>query len=88
MTERTFAPRAVVIGPLGEQLRLECLPKPDETNLLPLRKAQVIASVVGGLLSVDAAKARYGLSTVDFSSWQRTVDRCGMQGLRLSRVQN
>ena len=42
----------------------------------------------GGLLSVDEACDRYGLSLEEFASWQRAVDRSGMPGLRVTRIQH
>jgi hypothetical protein len=50
------------------------------------RKAEVVSAVAGGLLSVDEACERYGLSLEEFASWQRAVDRSGMPGLRVTRI--
>ncbi|MFL6845372.1 MAG: DUF1153 domain-containing protein [Allosphingosinicella sp.] len=77
-----------VIGPLGEPLTLESLPDPSTTRWVVRRKAEVVAAVNGGLLSVDEACARYGLSLEEFASWQRAVDRSGMPGLRVTRIQH
>ena len=44
--------------------------------------------MAGGLLSVDEACARYTLSLEEFASWQRAVDRSGMPGLRVTRIQH
>lgn len=46
---QTFRP-AHVIGPLGEPLTLESLPKPDTTRWVVRRKAEVVAAVNGGQL--------------------------------------
>jgi hypothetical protein len=51
-------------------------------------KADDVAAVNGGLLSVDEACKRYGLSVEEFASWQRAVARSGMQGLRVTRIQH
>jgi hypothetical protein len=53
-----------------------------------VRKAEVVAAVNGGLLTVDEACARYTLSLEEFASWQRAVDRSGMPGLRVTRIQH
>ncbi len=79
---------AQVIGPLGEPLTLDSLPKPGTTRGVVRRKAEVVAAVSGGLLSVDEACARYGLSLEEFAGWQRAVDRSGMPGLRVTRIQH
>lgn len=79
---------AQVIGPLGEPLSLEALPPANTTRWVPRRKAEVVAAVSGGLLTIDEACARYALSIEEFTSWQRSVDRSGLRGLRATRVQH
>ena len=70
---------AQVIGPLGEPLTVDDLPSP---------KTEVVAAVNGGLLTIDEVLERYSLSLEEFASWQRSVDRSGMQGLRVTRIQH
>lgn len=77
-----------VIGPLGEPLTLADLPPPHTKRWVVRRKAEVVAAVNGGLLSVDDVLERYGLTLEEFASWQRAVDRSGMQGLRVTRIQH
>jgi len=76
-----------VIGPLGEALTVETLPPPDTLRWTPRRKAEVVAAVTGGLLSFDEACERYSLSIEELTGWQRAVDRSGMPGLRVTRMQ-
>ena len=76
---------AQVIGPLGEPLTLESLPPPSTTRWVVRRKAEVVAAVSGGLLSVDDVCDRYSLTLEEFAGWQRAVDRSGMPGLRVTR---
>jgi hypothetical protein len=78
---------AMVIGPLGEPLTLETLPAPTTTRWVIRRKAEVVAAVNGGLLTIDEVCERYGLTLEEFASWQRAVDRSGMHGLRVTRIQ-
>ena len=52
------------------------------------RKAEVVAAVNGGLLTVDEACERYDLTLEEFAGWQRAVDRSGMPGLRVTRIQH
>jgi Protein of unknown function (DUF1153) len=79
---------AQVIGPLGESLTLESLPPPGTTRWVVRRKAEVVAAVNGGLLSVSDVCERYGLTLEEFASWQRAIDRSGMPGLRVTRIQH
>lgn len=79
---------AQVIGPLGEPLTLDSLPPPSTTRWVVRRKAEVVSAVNGGLLSVDEVCERYGLTLEEFASWQRSVDRSGMPGLRVTRIQH
>ena len=44
---------AQVIGPLGEPLTIDTLPPPTTTRWVVRRKAEVVAAVNGGLLTVD-----------------------------------
>ncbi|KRB85642.1 hypothetical protein ASE00_02320 [Sphingomonas sp. Root710] len=77
-----------VIGPLGEPLTVDSLPPPGTTRWVVRRKAEVVAAVNGGLLTVDEVCARYDLSVEEFAGWQRAVDRSGMPGLRVTRIQH
>ena len=77
-----------VIGPLGEPLTLDTLPPPGTTRWVVRRKAEVVAAVSGGLMTVDEVCDRYGLSVEEFASWQRAVERSGMPGLRVTRIQH
>lgn len=79
---------AQVIGPLGEPLSVADLPPPNTRRWVVRRKAEVVAAVNGGLLSIDDVLERYGLTLEEFASWQRAVDRSGMQGLRVTRIQH
>tara|TARA_B100000678_G_scaffold18416_1_gene14326 strand:- start:72 stop:371 length:300 start_codon:yes stop_codon:yes gene_type:complete len=77
-----------VIGPLGEPLTVADLPSPKTKRWVIRRKAEVVAAVNGGLLTIDEVLERYGLTLEEFASWQRAVDRSGMQGLRVTRIQH
>ena len=79
---------AKVIGPLGEPLTLDSLPPADTTRWVVRRKAEVVAAVNGGLLTVDEVCQRYNLSVEEFAGWQRAIDRSGMPGLRVTRIQH
>ena len=79
---------AQVIGPLGEPLTVDDLPSPKTKRWVVRRKAEVVAAVNGGLLTVDEACERYDLTVEEFASWQRAIDRSGMPGLRVTRLQH
>ena len=51
------------------------------------RKAEVVAAVRGGLLSLEEACSRYTLTVEEFLAWQYSIDRHGLAGLRTTRIQ-
>ena len=71
-----------VIGPAGKPLSLDDLPPPSTKRWVIRRKAEVVAAVRGGLLSLDEACERYTLTVDEFLSWQRSIDKHGLPGLR------
>ncbi|WP_420607131.1 DUF1153 domain-containing protein [Novosphingopyxis sp.] len=88
MIENQKIKPAQVIGPLGEPLTIADLPPVATRRWVVRRKAEVVAAVNGGLLSVDEACERYDLTLEEFAGWQRAVDRSGMPGLRVTRIQH
>lgn len=79
---------ASVIGPMGEILTLDTMPPATTTRWVSRRKAEVVAAIDGGLLSIDEACERYRLSVEELESWQRDLDRAGVPGLRVTRIQH
>lgn len=75
----------VVIGPLGELLTLETLPPASTKRWVARRKAEVVAAVHGGLLSIDEACERYQLELEELTGWQRAVERAGMPALMVTQ---
>lgn len=76
-----------VTGPLGERMTRQDLPPVNTSRWIARRKAEVVAAVNGGLLSIREACERYDLTLEEFASWQRAVEREGIPGLRVSRAQ-
>jgi Protein of unknown function (DUF1153) len=76
-----------VIGPCGDRLTLADLPLPDTKRWVIRRKAEVVAAVRGGLLSLDEACSRYALDSDEILSWQHCIDCFGIAGLRTTRTQ-
>lgn len=76
-----------VVGPLGQALSRETLTCPG-VKWTPLRKAEVVAAVKGGLITIDEALRRYDLSVEELAGWQRAIERHGMPGLQMNRAQH
>ena len=88
MTE-SFRPRVrYVVGPDGEPLTIADLPPSGTKRWVIRRKAEVVAAVRGGLLSLEDACKRYRLTVDEFLSWQRSIERHGLPGLRATRIQD
>ena len=77
-----------VIGPDGSPLTIADLPPANTRRWVIRRKAEVVAAVRGGLLSLEEACDRYVLTTEEYLSWQRSIDKHGLPGLRATRVQD
>ena len=76
-----------VIGPDGSPLTIADLPPVSTKRWVIRRKAEVVAAVRGGLLSLDEACSRYTLTVDEFLSWQASIDQHGLAGLRTTRIQ-
>jgi hypothetical protein len=63
------------------------LPSPNTKRWVVRRKAVVVAAVRSGALSLQEACRRYNLSVEEFLAWQRSIDRYGVPGLRVTRLQ-
>lgn len=73
---------------IGAGITLESLPPPETKRWVIRRKAEVVAAVRAGVLSLEEACQRYTLSIEEFLSWQRLVDSHGLPGLRVTRLQD
>jgi hypothetical protein len=81
-------PRAkYVIGPDGSPLTVADLPPTTTKRWVIRRKAEVVAAVRGGLISLEEACSRYTLTVDEFLSWQMSIDQHGLAGLRTTRIQ-
>ena len=88
--------QAVFSAP-GEQVKIvrisdrkkdfDRLPPPDTQRWVTRRKAQVVAAVRSGVLTINEACARYRLSEEEFKSWISLLDAHGVRGLRATRTQ-
>ena len=77
----------VSIVRISRDKELNKLPDPNTQRWVVRRKAQVVAAVRSGLLSIDEACARYKLSEEEFRSWMILLDNHGVRGLRTTRLQ-
>ncbi len=76
-----------VIGPDGSPLTVADLPPVTTKRWVIRRKAEVVAAVRGGLISLEEACSRYALTVDEFLSWQMSIDQYGLAGLRTTRLQ-
>ena len=74
-----------IVGPIAS---LDSLPSPDTKRWVIRRKAEVVAAVRAGVISLEDACRRYTLSIEEFLSWQRLVESHGLPGLRVTRLQD
>ena len=75
-----------VTGPNGTPLSIADLPDPG-TRWVIRRKAEVIAAIRGGLLSLEDACDRYRLTIEEILAWQSHIERFGLAGLRTTCLQ-
>jgi Protein of unknown function (DUF1153) len=64
------------------------LPPANTKRWVIRRKAEVVAAVRSGVISLEDACNRYKLSIEEFLSWQRLIDSHGLAGLRVTRLQD
>lgn len=79
---------AWVTGPRGERSTVATLPASSIDRWTARRKAEVVAAIDGGLLSVAEACEKYELTLEELTCWQRAIERSGLLGLRITRVQH
>jgi hypothetical protein len=74
--------------PRGRELALAELPPAETRRWVARRKAQVVAAVQKGVLSLEEACRRYKLSAEEFAAWEQAIDRHGLRALRVTRLQD
>jgi transposase-like protein len=63
-------------------LALANLPPTNTIRWVPRRKAEVVAAVSGGLISMSEACSRYSISLEEFTQWKRDYELNGLEGLK------
>jgi hypothetical protein len=76
-----------VIGADGGPLSLSDLPAAKNQRWVIRHKANVVAAVRGGLISLDDVCQRYSLTREEFLAWSGAVDRFGISALSAARFQ-
>ena len=74
-------------GPTGRPMTAADLPPPDTKRWVARRKAEVVFGIRAGLITPEEACRRYRISPDELRSWQDLIERHGMQGLRVTRLQ-
>jgi hypothetical protein len=87
MADGDLGRRMAVVSPLGRPMTLDDLPPPNTKRWVVRRKAEVVAGVRSGLITLDDACQRYKLSVEEYLSWQKLIDEYGVRGLRATRLQ-
>jgi len=75
-----------VLDPTGKPLTRDDLPAANTKRWVVRRKARVVAGVKHGLITLEEACERYQLSIAEFLSWQRQLDRHGINGLMATQI--
>jgi len=84
--KKVDGPRTVNL-PDGRVLTQADLPPANTRRWVASRKAAVVRGVVYGLISQEAAIARYRLSPEEFTEWVRAVSSHGEDALKATSVQ-
>jgi hypothetical protein len=72
---------------MDDNFDLTKLPPPDIKRWVVRRKAAVVRAVRNGSIGLQEACRRYTLSREEFRAWELAVDRYGIPGLRVTRIQ-
>jgi hypothetical protein len=82
MTRRLVSPRLAPAARV-RAVPMPTLPPAGTRRWVARRKAQVVESVLSGMIKLDEALRRYELSIEEFSLWKRRFYRSGVDGLRM-----
>ncbi len=88
MNEGMRASRAGGLSGFEPPSSVEDLPPPNTKRWVVRRKAAVVAAVRTGVISLEEACNRYTLSVEEFLSWERAMEKHGLRGLRVTRLQD
>jgi hypothetical protein len=60
---------------------------PPPKRWVPHRKAEIVAAVRNGYLTLDDALERYSLTIDEYMTWRHGLDLFGLAGLRVNEIQ-
>ncbi len=69
------------------QMMLNELPALDTKRWIVRRKAAVVAAVKNGAITLDDVCWLYDISVEEFLTWQETIEKHGVRGLHVNRLQ-
>ena len=81
-----YGPGMPTIG-ASPVMTLDDLPSENTRRWVARRKATVVAAVRCGLITLEDACRRYTLSVEEYLSWERAIEKYGLPGLRVTRIQ-
>ena len=88
-TQRQDANSTVrMIGRRRNQMMLNELPPPDTKRWVVRRKAAVVSAVKNGAITLEEVCGRYNLSAEEFSIWQEMIEKHGVRGLHVTKIQD
>ena len=87
MAADTFENRIPVLHPKGHPITVADLPPAGLRRWTAMRKAEVVACIRAGLISIEQACERYRLSEDELLSWRGSRNEHGVAGLRTTHVQ-
>jgi hypothetical protein len=64
------------------------LPPPDTKRWTARRKASVVAAMLSGMITVEEVCQRMACRSMSSSSWHNAMQRHGLPGLRITKLQN
>ena len=64
------------------------LPPLETKRWVISRKAAVVAAVKNGAITVDEVCRRYDISVEEFLTWEEMIEKHGVRGLRVTRLQD
>ena len=70
------------------QMMLNELPPPDTIRWVVRRKAAVVAAVKNGVITLDDVCWLYDISVEEFLTWQEMIEKHGVRGLRVTKLQD
>ena len=68
-------------------ITLDDLPSDNTRRWVVRRKAMVVTAVRSGLITMEDACRRYTLSVEEYLSWEQAIEKYGLPGLRVTRIQ-